>query len=339
MNDSGRYEVFDCGDVALQCGQVLPRAQLAFKTYGTLDSGCANAILFPTWYAARHWQNEWLIGPGRALDPARWFIIVPNLFGNGVSSSPSNMPQPYDRARFPRITVYDCVVQQRRLLKERFGIERLALAIGRSMGAMQAFQFSCLYPDAVRALIATTGAARTSPHNYVFLAGLKAALTADGAWRDGDYDTPPVAGLRAFGRVYAGWIYSQAWYRERRYRTDAAPSLEEFLALKWDTNFADRDANDLLAQLDAWQQFDISRNPVFEGDFERALAAIKARAIVMPSRTDLYFPPEDSEYEVSKMPNAQLRVIPSIAGHRAAGPGSDAADIAFLEQAIREVLG
>lgn len=338
MPDSKQYEIFDCGDICLQSGEILPRAQLAFKTYGTLNQDRSNAVLFATWFAARHWQNEWLIGKGRALDPERWFIIVPNLFGNGLSSSPSTMPPPTDRGRFPHITIYDNVLQQRRLLLERFGIDRLALAIGRSMGAMQVMQWACLYPDSVQRLIAMTGAARTAPHTYVFLAGLKAALTADCEWRGGDYEAQPSAGLRAFGRVYAGWIYSQSWYREQRYKEDGMTSLEDFLAQKWDTNFAGRDANDLLSHLDTWQQFDISRNPVFNGNFERALSTITARSILMPCRSDLYFPPEDNACEVLKMPNAELRVIPSIAGHRASGPGSDAADLAFLEKAIVELL-
>lgn len=338
MSEQNQYKIFDCGDIHLQCGSILPQAKLAFKTYGQLNRDRTNAILFPTWYASRHWQNEWLIGEERPLDPRRWFIVVPNLFGNGLSSSPSTSPWPSDRGRFPQVTIYDNVLQQRRLLIEKFGIESLALVIGRSMGAMQAFQFASLYPGSVQGLIAVTGAARTSPHNYAFLAGLKAALTADSEWCEGNYDAQPVAGLRAFGRVYAGWIYSQAWYREHRYKESGAESVEEFLTLKWDTNFAGRDANDLLAHLDTWQQFDISRNPLFGGDFELALSTITARSIIMPSRTDLYFPAEDSAYEVSRMPDAELRIIPSIAGHRAAGPGSDAADIEFLDRAVSDVL-
>jgi homoserine O-acetyltransferase/O-succinyltransferase len=81
-------------------GATLRDAKLAYKTYGTLAQDKSNAIVYPTWYSGRHWENEWLIGEGMALDPSRYFIIVPNMLGNGLSSSPSNTPPPYDAARF-----------------------------------------------------------------------------------------------------------------------------------------------------------------------------------------------------------------------------------------------
>jgi homoserine O-acetyltransferase/O-succinyltransferase len=88
------YEVFDLGDVRLQMGATLRDAMLAYKTYGTLNQDRSNAIVYPTWYSGQHYDNEWLIGEGMALDPAKWFIIVPNMLGNGLSSSPSNTPPP-----------------------------------------------------------------------------------------------------------------------------------------------------------------------------------------------------------------------------------------------------
>ena len=134
MND---YEVFNLGDVVLQRGATLRDAKLAYKTYGTLNEEKSNAIVYPTWYSGRHWENEWLIGEGMALDPNEYFIIVPNMLGNGLSSSPSNTPPPYDKARFPNVTVYDNVSVQHKLVTELFGIERLALVTGWSMGAGQ----------------------------------------------------------------------------------------------------------------------------------------------------------------------------------------------------------
>ena len=332
------HEIFNLGSIALQRGGVLDECKLAFRTYGRLNATKSNAILFPTWYAARHTQNEWLIGEGRPLDTRRWFVVVPNMLANGLSSSPSNTPPPCDRVRFPSVTIYDNVMLQRRLLLERFGIERLALVIGRSMGALQTFQWGCLFPDAVERIMPFNGAARVSRHNYVFIAGLKAALTADAAWEGGDYRTAPVLGIKAFGRIYAGWMFSQAWYREELYRLECQGTLEDFLEQQWDSKFAQHDANNLLTQLDTWQCADISANSVFNGNFDRALGAIRARAIVMPSRSDLYFTPEDSAYEVARMPHAEVRVVPSIWGHRAGGPSSPPEDIAFVEAAVRELL-
>ena len=104
------YDVFRLGDVVLQSGAVLGDASLAYRTYGRLNAARDNCIVFPTYYTGTHRSNERLIGPGRALDPARYFIVVPNLFGNGLSSSPSNMPAPFAGNRFPRATVFDNVM-------------------------------------------------------------------------------------------------------------------------------------------------------------------------------------------------------------------------------------
>src|SRR4051812_9368038 len=187
------------------------------------------------------------------------------------------------------------------LVTEKFGIEKIALVVGWSMGAQQSYQWGALYPDMVARIAPFCGSARTARHNFVFLEGVKAALTADDAWRGGWYDTPPTKGLRAMGRVYAGWGFSQAFYREKIDLQMGFASLEDFLIGFWEGLFLNRDANNLLAMLWTWQHGDISANELYKGDFERALGSIRSRAIVMPGQTDLYFPPEDNVYEVSRM--------------------------------------
>lgn len=328
------YDVFELGTLQLQSGETLPKAQLAYATYGSLSPQKDNVIVFPTHYTGTHRSNAALIGPGRALDPNRYFIIVPNLFGNGLSSSPSTVA---DGAAFPGITLYDNIQCQFRLITERFGIEQIALVLGWSMGAQQAYHWGALYPDRVQRIFPYCGSAKTSVHNYVFLEGVKAALTADAAWQNGCYRQPPTAGLKAFGRVYAGWAYSQAFYREGLYRQLGFETVEALLQW-WEEDHLTWDANDLLAMLWSWQHADISDNPLYGGDFALALRSIRARAIVMPSATDLYFPPEDSALEVAHMPQAELRVMPSIWGHCAGGPGYSAADTALLEATIAELL-
>ena len=332
------YEVFDLGDFTLRCGQTLRDAKLAYKTFGALSDARDNAIVYPTWYSGRHWDNEWLIGEGMTLDPSRYFIIVPNMLGNGLSSSPSNTPPPMDRARFPPIAVLDNVIAQHRLVTERFGIERLVAVTGWSMGAGQTYQWAVSHPEMVPRILPFCGSARTSPHNIVFLEGVKAALTADAAWKHGWYDEQPTRGLRAAARVYAGWGFSQAFYLQEAWRELGYTSLEDFLVGFWEGFFLDRrDANNLLTMLSTWQRADIGTTPGFDGSFERALGAISAKAIVMPAEKDLYFPPEDNAYEVEHMPNAELRVIPGVWGHFAGG-GPNPVDTRFIDQGLRDLL-
>jgi homoserine O-acetyltransferase/O-succinyltransferase len=332
------YGVFELGDFVLEEGATLRGAFLAYKTYGQLSDAKDNAIVYPTWYSGRHWENEWLIGEGMALDPARYFVIVPNMLGNGLSSSPSNTPPPYDRARFPNVDVRDNVRAQHKLVTEHFGIERLAAVVGWSMGAGQTYQWAVSHPEMVPRILPFCGSARTSPHNVVFLEGVKAALTADAAWNHGWYDEQPTRGLRAAARVYAGWGFSQAFYWDAVYRRLGHSSLEDFLVAFWEGFFLDgRDANNLLTMLRTWQHGDIGRTPGFDGSLENALGAIEARAIVMPAEKDLYFPPEDNEYEVRHMGSAELRVIPGVWGHFAGG-GVNPEDTRFIDAALRELL-
>lgn len=330
------YEVFELGDLRLQMGATLRGAKLAYKTYGALDPGGGNAIVFPTFYSGTHVENEWMVGEGRPLDPSKHFVVVPNMFGNGLSSSPSNTPPPYDRARFPQVTVYDNVAAQHRLV-EHLGVKRVALVTGFSMGAQQALQWGVSHPELVERILPFCGSARTSVHNFVFLEGVKAALTADAAWQDGWYERQPERGLRAMGRVYAGWALSQAWYRDELYLELGYSSLEDFLVAFWEGTMLSKDANNLLTMLWTWQYADVGRTPGFDGDTVRALASITAKAIVMPAEKDLYFPPEDSAWEAGHMPNAELRVLPGVWGHMSAS-GLSPADAALMEATLRELL-
>jgi homoserine O-acetyltransferase/O-succinyltransferase len=217
------------------------------------------------------------------------------------------------------------------------GVRRIALAVGWSMGAQQAYQWAALYPELVERLAPICGSAKTAPHNYVFLEGMRAALTADAAWNDGWYDEPPARGLRALGRAWAGWALSQTFYREERFRDLGYASLEDFLVGYWESLYLARDANNILAMIWTWQHADLSANPLYEADYARALRTIQARTIVLPGRTDLYFPPEDSAIEVEHLRNAELRVIPSVWGHYAGG-GKDPADTRFVDDALRDLL-
>jgi len=332
------YSIFEAGDVVLQSGLTYRNARLAYKTHGTLNAAKSNAIVYPTSFGAQHTDLEWQIGAGKPLDPAKYFIVIINKFGNGLSSSPSNTPPPFDRGRYPHFTMTDNVRVQQRLMQWVFGIERIHLVYGFSMGAQQAFHWGALFPDRVERIAPICGSARTSPHNFVFLEGVKAALTADPAWQDGWFATQPVRGFQAFGRVYAGWGLSQAFYREEVWRQIGFASLEDFLVGSWEAGFRRRDANDLLAMLWMWQHADISANELYGGDLAKALGAITAKAIVMPCETDLYFTVEDNRREVARMPNAELRPIPSIWGHRAGNPMFNPEDAKFINDAVSELL-
>jgi homoserine O-acetyltransferase/O-succinyltransferase len=329
--------LFDLGDFVLRSGVTLRGAKLAYKTHGRLNPSNSNLVVYPTPYSAHHSDIEWPIGPGKALDPERYFIVVTDMLGNGLSSSPSNTAPPFDRARFPQITIHDNVVAQHRLITQQFGAERIALVVGWSMGAQQTFQWAVSHPEMVERIAPFCGTARTTPHNAVFLEGVRAALTTDKAWNDGWYDSQPHRGLRAFARVYAGWGFSQPFYKRELWKEMGFASLEDFLVGFWERRFLRRDANNLLTMLGAWQRNDVAASPEFNGDLAAALGSIRAKALVMSAETDLYFTPEDLEYEASLIPQARYEVIRSVWGHQA-GNGLNAADSAFIDQQLKQLL-
>ncbi|HWF73917.1 MAG TPA: alpha/beta fold hydrolase [Solirubrobacteraceae bacterium] len=330
-------ETYAAGVLALQSGVAFPDARIAYVTFGALNAARDNAVIFPTRFGGTHEDNLYLIGEDRALDPREYFIVVPNLIGNGVSSSPSNTGGAFAHGHFPAVSIYDNVLAQHRLATEVLGIERFALVLGWSMGGQQAYQWASLYPDRVARLAVICGAARTAPHTHVFMEGMKAALTADAAWAGGAYREPPERGLRAIGRAWAGWGFSQAFYRAEMFRELGYISLEDFLVRYWEGLYMARDANNILTMLATWRSADVGANERYRGDYAAAMGAIEARTLLMPGRTDLYFPPEDAEAEAELLRRAEIKPIESVWGHYAGG-GRSEEDLRFLTAALRELL-
>ncbi|PMB66193.1 Homoserine O-acetyltransferase [Beauveria bassiana] len=360
------YSTFNLGDFRLSSGVILPSAFIAYKTFGTRSNP---AIIYPSWFSGSISDNEWLVGPGKALDPARYFIIIPALIGNGQSVSPSNTRERRAGVKFPDVTVKDNVTAQHRLVTEGLGVTHARAVLGWSMGAGQTYQWLTQYPDFMDLGVPFCGSARTSIHNQVFLEGVKSALLAAkraasaGSARGevGSYtlwtDEERVAGLKAFGRVYAGWGFSQQFYREQLYKTKLGfKDLEDFMVKFWEawalskgtlSDFAPArirqmwcDPENMLHMLHTWQAADCSDQPPYNKDLEKAMAGIKAKTLVLPGKTDLYFPPEDSEYEVKYMSEGRGKCIPfpSIWGHWAGGPGSNPEDVKWLDDKLKDFL-
>lgn len=329
---SGR---FDLGDLPTQSGETIRGAFISWKTHGTLNAARDNVVLYPTSYSAQHPDLEWLIGPDGVLDPARWFIVIPDMLGNGLSSSPSNTPD------YPKLVrPSDNVQAQRRFLQGQFGIEKLHAVYGWSMGAQQAYHWAALLPDAVSRIVVNCGSARTAVHNKVFLASLMATLEAASEHiGDGRFSAPPKAAIRAFGRIYASWALSQDFYRANLHITALkAPDLETFYRTDWEERYARRHAADLYAQLRTWDAGDISDNALYGGDLARALKAIRAKVLLMPGATDLYFRVADNAAELPHLAQAELTPIPSIWGHRAGNPVMNPQDAEFIKANVRRWL-
>lgn len=332
-SDTGYHDI---GNLELIRGGMLRRARVAYRMWGRPNAHRDNFVVLPSYYTGDHDSYAPMIGAGRALDPARFCIVALDVLGMGRSTSPSNTVRSQAGPRFPAVELADSVRAQYRVLTEVFGMRSVALAAGWSIGGMQAYHWAAAWPGQVRRLLPWCASARCSPHNFVFLEGVKAALQADPAYSSGGYGAAPERGLRAFARAYCGWAYSQGFFRRAGWRELGHETLEDLL-LAWEQEHVEgHDANDLLAVLGSWQRSDIG---IWHDDrCERALAAIEARAVLMPSRTDLYFPPEDNELEAAAMRDARVVTVDTDWGHAAGGPGRDPDFAQALEKSMSELL-
>jgi homoserine O-acetyltransferase/O-succinyltransferase len=324
------------GDVALQSGEVLHQAWLSYATWGTLNAKRDNCVLFPTYFTGTHLSNARIIGEEFALNPEKWFIVVPNLIGNGLSISPSNSLAHYPAGQFPQVTLYDNIYCQKRLL-DSLGVSTLQLVLGWSMGGMQAWHWAVLYPRMVRNLLVICAASKCWPYNQAFIQGVRAALLADASYANGQYRTQPQAGLKAFARAYMPWAYSAEFFRRQRYQELGFDSLAALTA-DWEQDHLAWDANDLLSKLWTWQHADVSAHPQFNGDLASALSNVQARSIIMPCDRDQYFTLEENSIEAALTNKAELRPLYSSAGHCAGAPNRFQQESAFIEAAIRELL-
>jgi homoserine O-acetyltransferase len=321
-----------------ESGVTLPEAKVVYGTYGHLNAAGDNAVLLPSHYMAEMHGYEWLIGPGKALDPDRQFLICSELFGNGRSSSPSNTAEPFHGPRFPVTTIRDNVEAVHQLLTG-LGVKHLQAVIGFSMGAQQAFQWAVSYPTYMDRIVATSGTAKTYGHGIVRLESEITALETDQAFQAGDYKQEPVKGIQAFSLVWTAWLFSQEWWRQELWKTENPPGTTFAQVVEhYKTNFIPGgDANNLILQMRTWEQHDVGATPGFGGDLQKALGSIKAQVLYMPSATDLYFPVTDARYESPFIPHCTLLPIPSLWGHPA-GAGASPADEKFLNGHIAGFL-
>ncbi len=345
ISPNGSPKVFMLKDFELQCGVTLPEATIVYQTYGVLNADRSNVVLYPTSYGAQHTDVDWLVRPGGILDPTDWFVLMPNMFGNGLSTSPSNCEIAKGKDFY--FTHFDNVRAQRALLDnlgmdslgmDSLGIEKLALVYGWSMGAQQAYHWGALYPNRVERIAAICGTAKTTDHNRIFLYSLRAALQGDPAWNGTCFEGTPDRGFHTFTQIYASWAASQAYYRAKPYLEWGYDSLEDYLLKSWEAGYRQRDPHNLLAMIETWLRCDVSDNPVYNGDYEKAMKSITAKTLVMPATTDLYFTPEDCEAEAKMIAASRYSPISSIWGHRAGNPYQNAEDEKFIKQAVDELL-
>ncbi|WP_158080836.1 alpha/beta fold hydrolase [Pelomonas sp. KK5] len=315
-------------DFRLASGAVLPEATTAYRTLGTLNAEGTNAVLVLHGYTtgpqmldagASVAEGSWseLVGPGKAVDVDRYFIVAPNMLGSCYGSTgPTG-------AGFPRITLEDIVGLQKRLL-DVLGVKRVHAAIGPSFGGYQAWQWAVQFPDFVER-IAPAVSAPFNPGGVGAAATVRAQLAAMPGWHDGRYDRAEMLpGLTAM-RVATLSRYGVDAELAPRIPDAAARNAEiQRMAAEWAQGF---EPGSLVTLMEAAEVFDI--RPQFQ--------RIKARVLIANSRTDAVFPPAVADQIAPRLDAARVRwqahPLDSEKGHFASG-----ADAHLWADALRNFL-
>lgn len=331
------HQLYNEGDLKLESGEVIKDFSISYVTHGTLNAKKSNAILMVTAVSGNHHRIDFMIGPGKALDPEKYFIIATDAISNGFTTSPSNSTaQP--RMSFPKFTIRDMVESQYRLLKEKFGIEHVIAVVGPSMGGMQVLQWGVSHPDMMDSLVAMVPLAKTPPWTVAVLEATRKAIMLDPAWNGGNYTAIPEKGVRLWRDI----LNLLSARTPDMYQAQFKNGVD---VLPWMTQQEDAvmkafDANDWIYQTWAYEKHDVGTTPGFAGDTAKALGSIKAKTLVLTGTKDLLNPEFEPQSAASSIRDVRVMTISpgTVTGHASAG-GAIPADVEFLNREVGTFLG
>ena len=330
------HQLYRIGDLKLESGETIKDFSISYVTHGTLNAKKSNAILMVTAVSGNHHRLDFMIGPGKALDTNKYFIIATDAISNGLTTSPSNsVAQP--RMQFPKFVIRDMVTSQHRLMTEHLGIAHAVAVIGPSMGGMQALQWGVSHPEYMDSIVAMVPLARTPAWTITVLEASRKAIMLDPAWNEGNYTAPPEKGIRLW-RDILGFLAARSpeMYRDQFTNPlDVLPWLEtqETALIKA------FDANNWLYQTWAYDRHDVGTTPGMNGDYVKALRAIKAKTLIMVGTKDLLNPEWEPMDAARFIRDVRVVTISpgTVTGHASAGGGFPA-DVDFINREATNFL-
>jgi homoserine O-acetyltransferase/O-succinyltransferase len=320
--------VYQLGRFAFEEGGEILDMKVGYVTWGTLNPTKSNAILLvPGTSGSRH-SYDAHIGPGKTFDTDKYFVIGADPIGGGTSSAPKDGLG----TAFPNYTIRDMVRAQHEMVTKGLGITRLVAVGGSSMGSFQTVEWGINFPDAMSGLIMIVPAARSDNHFGTIFDAFVATVTLDPKYQDGKYVENPVEGIRRAALIYFPWTTSDEYLA-----TLDKPALEAAQKAAGDNWVKNWDANSMLSRYRASSTFDASKP--FGGDMMKALAQIKAPALLLPSMTDRTIPGYlTRELYRGLRGKVTYAEIPSIRGHSAGGLPPGTAEHAFVSEQIRKFI-
>jgi homoserine O-acetyltransferase/O-succinyltransferase len=279
-SEDGTQRFAEFGDFRLQSGAVIRDFRLGYRTLGTLNAQRSNAILWPTWLGGQSQTLLQFVGPGNVADTAKYFVVLVDAIGDGVSSSPSNS-RAQARLKFPEFTIRDMVEAERRLVVEVLGLSHLHAVVGVSMGGMQTFEWAVAYPDFMDVAIPMLGSLRSTSYDKLLWTSQIDALELDPEWRGGNGTKPMVGGFGVFSEI-GSMANSSPAFRV----TETAPSdFAWYLAETRKSEISDAGgACDLIRQRQAIIHLDVPGE--FGMTLEQAARRVRAKILVIVSPED-----------------------------------------------------
>jgi homoserine O-acetyltransferase len=330
----------DSDPLRLDCGKELNNIDVAYETYGVLNDDGTNAILIchaltgsshaagynsPDDKTAGWWDG--LIGPGKAFDTDRYFVICSNILGScyGTSGPTSIDPStnlPY-RTSFPQITVRDIVRVQKKLL-DALGVIKLVTVCGSSLGGMQVLEWALLFPEFCETIIPISVSARQPAGCIALNTAARAAITGDPEWHDGRYFRQPAHGL-ALARIIGMISYrsfeefeqrfGRARFEEgKRFDAENPYEVERYLQYQGEKLVERFDASTYVLLSRATDSHDVTYG---RGDLAEVLGSISADTLCIGVSSDARYPVREQKELVKYIPNACYAEIQSIHGHDA----------------------
>ena len=314
------HQMASLGNFRFESGETIDELKVSYVTYGKLNAARDNAVLSLQHFTGDHHDNEFLIGPGKAFDPGKYFVIATDFLANAklrqdLTTGPTNSGL---KMRFPRITARDWVNADAKLVKEYLGINHVVAAVGASIGGINAFQLAVSYPDFVSAIIPIAASPQTNPRTRMVLRHTRDIIALDPAWYSGMYDVNPVTGLKIALMEHVPWLLSPQQFDKL-----TTPDKIRDFQIFWEQLWSGLDARDIYYQLVGWSEFNIGDTPGFNGDAKAALATIKAKALLIGIKEDRFTRREELQFAKSAIRDAAHLEISTPTGHVAVVGGLD----------------
>ena len=310
--DQAPHRIAELGEFQLEGGAVISNLRMSYVTHGTLNEARDNAILVMHGFANNHHNADHLIGPGKAFDTDKYFVIVSDSLGStqtGFDHSTSATSSGL-KLDFPRYNGRDMVNAEHRLVTAGLGIDHLVAVAGISMGGYKTLQFAVSHPDFMDAAIPIVGSGLWSSMGFLSDILLRSAIENCAGWEDGDYDENPRNCAAAALTGIIPQFYTRDWWDEN------AASEEAFKAWHgrwWDTYLGLQDARDLYLMWTAPRE--VADTPGFKGDLAAALGAIRAKVLFIMNPHDQFVSAELIEQQDAMIRGSRIASIDRNTGH------------------------